>query len=122
MVTETYWALGQHKVGVKTSFEASKQETAHAFAKVISSGQLKLKTWNAEVDQFLHRLSFVEYHCPEYEIKSLRENEKCWFWKTFVWERKTGKKFAIVKSYLLSLSLWVKRMKQSIKSLHLIYF
>lgn len=71
VVSESYLALGVFKLNLRLDHNPGKDQIARAYAQEIIAGNLNLKNWNIEVDQFLERLKFLWSAFPEYEIKPL---------------------------------------------------
>ena len=71
VVSESYLAFGVFKLNLSLDHNPGRDDIARAYAQEIIAGNLNLKNWNIEVDQFLERLKFLWYAFPEYEIKPL---------------------------------------------------
>jgi ATP-dependent helicase HrpB len=54
--------------------EPDPSAAAALLAKEILAGRLKLKQWNADVEQWIERVNFIAAHCPETEIPVLDES------------------------------------------------
>ncbi len=75
-MVEKYLKLGMHKLDLKYGYEPCNEEITSAYASEILNGELVLKNWNDEVHQLLERLKFMENMLPDYNIKSLDEEDK----------------------------------------------
>ena len=58
---------------------SDREKKAKAYAKALFHGDLKLKNWNSQVEQLLHRRSFLAIYFPDFEIKELDDEEKLLF-------------------------------------------
>ena len=68
--------FGEVIVSQKDEEEIKKESVAKAYACAIASGDLKLKYWNQEVDEFLARIYFVSNHFSEYGIEEFNQDAK----------------------------------------------
>ena len=68
VVSESYLAFGVFKLNLSLDHNPGRDEIARAYAQEIIAGNLNLKNWNIEVDQFLERLKFLWYAFPSMRL------------------------------------------------------
>jgi ATP-dependent helicase HrpB len=76
VIKRNYDQLGTIKYNIRESESATKEDIQHAYSNELKVGNLHLKNWNAEVENFLQRVCFITQNYPEYLIPEFNEDSK----------------------------------------------
>ncbi len=76
VIKRKYNQLGTIIFDLKEHESLEKKDIQNAYSKELKCGNLKLKKWNVEVEQFISRLCFITKNYPEYGITEFDKDSK----------------------------------------------
>ena len=90
---------GSFVLSATETVEVSQDEKTKAYAEALLAGDLKLKNWNAQVEKFLDRKSFLASKYPEYEVSRFDEDTKFLFYQELCEKASTWKEIKNLEIY-----------------------
>ncbi|MGA1100204.1 MAG: ATP-dependent helicase C-terminal domain-containing protein [Opitutales bacterium] len=90
---------GGFVLSISETEEVGQDEKTKAYAEALQRGDLKLKNWNAQVETFLDRKSFLASKYPEYEVSRFDEDTKFLFYQELCVKASTWREIKNLEIY-----------------------
>lgn len=76
VIRRQYSQIGAIKFKIKENESLNKEDFEQAYSMELKNGNLSLKKWDNQVDEFLNKILFLNYNYPEYDVTEFSEDSK----------------------------------------------